>query len=79
MTVETIEPEPCPCGLGVSGHDPGHPRVPRPGYTFRQASRCRGCGARMYWWETVAGKLSPHDLDGTTHFATCPVRERFRK
>jgi hypothetical protein len=52
---------------------------PREGYQYRDAGKCKGCGAPMIWWETPAGKLSPHDLDGTSHFATCPLQERFRK
>lgn len=55
------------------------PTIPRDGYTFLQAKPCKGCGALIYWWETINGKPSPHDLDGTSHFATCPFREQFRK
>jgi hypothetical protein len=51
---------------------------PRDGYTFIHARRCRGCDALIYWWETVAGKPSPHDRDGTSHFATCPKASQFR-
>jgi hypothetical protein len=40
---------------------------------------CRGCGAEMGWVVTKAGKSAPIDKDGTNHFATCPVADRFRK
>ena len=52
---------------------------PRPGYTFLHTRKCRGCPALVYWWETVNGKPSPHDRDGTSHFATCPAQASFRK
>jgi hypothetical protein len=69
----------CYCGSGLDGHSPDHARRPRADYIFRQVARCRGCHGRMAWWETPAGKWSPHDLDGTSHFATCPVQQQFRK
>lgn len=59
--------------------------APRETYLFRDVARCgagrpgKGCGATVYWWETASGKLSPHDADGTSHFATCPVAGQFRK
>lgn len=37
-----------------------------------QASACRSCGAPIYWRVTEAGKPTPVNLDGTTHWATCP-------
>lgn len=51
------------------------------GYTFGGTSTCTGptCGRIVYWWLTAAGKRSPHDADGISHFATCPDRERFRR
>lgn len=51
---------------------------PKPGYTQGQPGTCRGCGAAIYWWMTPAGKRSPHDQDGTSHFATCPEAPQFR-
>lgn len=55
------------------------PVQPRDGYTYINTRRCKGCGATIHWWETVAGKPSPHDQDGTSHFVTCPVAQRFRR
>lgn len=49
------------------------------GYIFVNEGRCHGCGAVIEWWMTVAGKRSPHDPDGVSHFATCPERARFRR
>ena len=36
--------------------------------------RCRGatCEATIYFIRTKAGKQAHYDLDGTTHYATCP-------
>jgi hypothetical protein len=48
-------------------------------YRFGDANRCRGCPATIYWYTTPAGKRSPHDADGTPHWATCPARESFRR
>jgi len=39
---------------------------------------CRGCGAKLYWIVTQAGKRMPVDPDGTSHFATCPKADSFR-
>lgn len=76
---EATEPPVCYCGSGYEGHDARHPRRPREGYQFKHVKRCRGCTALIAWWETPAGKWSPHDFDGVSHFATCPVHEQFRK
>lgn len=40
---------------------------------------CRACGASIRFESTASGKLMPVDADGTSHFATCPQAERFRK
>jgi hypothetical protein len=40
---------------------------------------CRGCGARIYWLVMDSGARMPVDPDGTSHFATCPQANRFRK
>jgi hypothetical protein len=47
------------------------------GYTITNESRC-GCGARV-WWGARNGKSCPFDSDGTSHFVTCPDREKYRK
>ena len=58
---------------------------PRPAVKFTipvgtPAARCRGCGARIYWIITSAAQnRMPVDPDGTSHFATCPVADQFRK
>ena len=38
----------------------------------REMSRCRLCFAAVRWVRTVNGRLTPEDLDGWTHWATCP-------
>lgn len=43
------------------------------------ASKCRGCGAEIYWILTPVGKRMPVDPDRTSHFATCPMAGKFRK
>lgn len=61
-----------------------HPSVsgfqqPRAGYEFLELAPCKGCGRQIAWWRTYPNeKRSPHDPDGTSHFATCPDADRFR-
>jgi hypothetical protein len=52
---------------------------PGPGYRWSGTSRCLSCGVEIAWWITPAKKRSPHDPDGTSHFATCDNPARFRK
>jgi len=53
------------------------------GYRFNLDAHCRGCGARIEWWITPAGKHMPMDVTDSgkvqSHFATCPKVEQFRK
>lgn len=51
--------------FGPTPETPKAPPVGDPGV-------CRSCGAAIVWTITKAGKRSPVDPDGTTHFATCP-------
>jgi hypothetical protein len=53
--------------------------MPKHGYELIGVKPCRGCGQLIAWWTTTAGKRSPHDLDGTSHFATCPEAAQFRR
>lgn len=39
---------------------------------------CRGCGKRVAWIITKAGKRMPVDQDGISHFATCTEADYFR-
>ena len=41
-------------------------------------SKCKGCGAEIVWVTTDAGKLTPQNPDGTTHWATCPKFQQFK-
>lgn len=48
--------------------------------TRGERGTCRSCGAEILWIVTSAGKRAPMNLDGTTsHFATCPQADRWRK
>lgn len=42
-------------------------------------SYCKGCGAEIIWVKTQTGKLTPNNLDGTTHWATCPDAKKFKR
>jgi len=42
-------------------------------------AKCKGCGAQIFWQRTKAGKLTPADPDGTSHWATCPKVAMFKK
>ena len=41
-----------------------------------RASKCRDCGAEIFWAETKNGKKMPLDPDGNSHFATCPAKAK---
>lgn len=49
------------------------------GYEIVSLDACRGCGAAIAWARTPAGKYAPLDPSGTSHFATCPDADRFRR
>jgi len=49
------------------------------GWTIVNVAPCRGCGALIAWARTFDRNAAPLDRDGTSHFATCPQAERFRK
>lgn len=74
------------------------PQKPRPVTYFvvprdTEASKCRGCGALVFWIVTAKGKKMPVDTRvdggleplrdrdgrGLSHFATCPKADRFRR
>lgn len=45
-----------------------------------EPATCRSCGAAIRWVVAlVSRKRSPIDPDGTSHFATCPDADRWRK
>lgn len=39
---------------------------------------CRSCGAEIKCGKTPSGKPCPFDLDGQSHFATCPQADGWR-
>ena len=42
-------------------------------------AKCRSCDAPIKFVKTEAGKRSPQNPDGTSHFASCPQGERWSK
>ena len=42
-------------------------------------SQCKACGAPIVWVRTKSGKWTPQDLDGGSHWATCPEAHKFKK
>ena len=49
------------------------------GWTYDNVGQCRSCGAPMVWCITPAGKRSPLNRDGVSHFATCPSASAHRR
>jgi hypothetical protein len=49
------------------------------GYEPGNVGACKACGQSMLWTTTRAGNRAPLNPDGTSHFATCPYSDRFRK
>lgn len=45
----------------------------------RPVHHCRSCGACIVFVPTGRGSLMPCNLDGETHFATCPHARQHRK
>lgn len=45
----------------------------------RPVENCRACRACIVFVRTTSGALMPVNLDGTTHFATCPAADAFRR
>lgn len=77
--------EQAPAAPATGSATPASPPAPaRPPVRFEipagaLARSCRGCGAPVYWITTAAGKAMPVDLDGVSHFATCPQAAKFRR
>lgn len=44
-----------------------------------QVGKCSSCKRRIYWLQFADGKKSPHDEDGTSHFATCSHAAQHRR
>lgn len=55
------------------------PEYLRPIEPNEASTRCRGCESLIVWRKTPAGKNSPVDLEGGSHWATCPNAGIFRK
>lgn len=50
-----------------------------PGYVLDSLGHCRSCHAAIAWYITPTGKRAPVDRDGTSHFATCPDAQAWRR
>lgn len=44
-----------------------------------RVAHCKACFAPMLWVLTTKGNRAPLNPDGTSHFASCPEAERFRR
>jgi hypothetical protein len=45
-----------------------------------EPAKCIGCGKDIIWMQRIVNsKRIPYDLDGVSHFATCPEAKLFRK
>ena len=40
---------------------------------------CRDCLAPIYWVVTKASRRAPYNPDASSHFATCPKADEFRR
>jgi hypothetical protein len=49
------------------------------GWTAGDEGLCRSCRAPILWCTTPAGKKAPVNRDGTSHFATCPEANSWRR
>ena len=55
------------------------------GYRFLDHGECDGCYQAIEWWRTPKGRQIPMDpmstpeSPATSHWATCPNAEQFRK
>lgn len=50
------------------------------GYTpGEKSSRCRSCDALILWCVTRRQRRAPLNVDGTSHFASCPDADSWRK
>jgi hypothetical protein len=54
-------------------------RIPLEWVPSAKTSRCRSCDAMIVWCMTPRQKRAPVNPDGTSHFASCPDADRWRK
>lgn len=40
---------------------------------------CKSCGQVIEFIQTLSGKWTPINSDGTSHWATCPDAQKFKK
>lgn len=63
------EPEITPGGTWAVPH----------GWSADNEGMCRSCRAEVLWCFTPSGKKAPINRDGSSHFATCPQADAWRK
>lgn len=49
------------------------------GWERGDVSTCRSCAAPIMWCRTPRNLRAPINPDGTSHFATCPQADAWRK
>jgi hypothetical protein len=60
--------------------DPASTWAVLPPWIVTGLGRCRGCHAEVAWAQHEhTGGRAPFDRDGTSHFATCPQADQFRR
>jgi hypothetical protein len=44
-----------------------------------EEGNCRSCGAPIWWIKHRNGRTGIYNIDGTSHFSTCPDAQNHRK
>lgn len=44
-----------------------------------EPGNCEGCKEAIYWLVHRNGKHAPYNFDGSNHFITCPMADKFRR
>ncbi|MFB2835933.1 hypothetical protein ACE1CA_15490, partial [Aerosakkonemataceae cyanobacterium BLCC-F167] len=47
--------------------------------TAERQSYCKSCGTAINWIKTANGNFTPINLDGSTHWGSCPDAKKFKK
>ena len=54
-------------------------QIELPTGTVGYPTECKSCHARIVWGLTKNGKRAPFDLNGMSHFTTCPDARKWTK
>lgn len=50
-----------------------------PGVGIGQRGECGGCASEIWWaWHPETRAAHPWNVDGTSHFSTCPAADNLR-